>query len=75
MTEHRDVFAPCLKQKNRVQLNHSEETKTALKLLKESGQAPTEDKLKKLLQEKLLDEEKHLKELPNFTSQADFALQ
>ena len=44
-------------------------------MLKDSDQVPDEDKLKHLLKEQILTKEKHVKELPNFTSQADFALQ
>ena len=71
MIKDRDVFAPCLKLKNKIQLLPDAD---AIALLRRSEQnITTEEKLKELIRAKLR-EEMNLRELPNFTSQADFAL-
>ena len=71
MIKDRDVFAPCLKLKNKIQLQPDA---SAIALLRRSEQnITTEEKLKEIIHSKLR-EEMNLKELPNFTSQVDFAL-
>ena len=73
MKKDQDIFAPCLKPKNKVILHQNKDSK-ASRLLKDSEVASTEEKLKELIHTKLR-EEHNLKELPNFTCQVDFALQ
>lgn len=46
MIEHRDVFAPCLKHKNKIVLRAD---KHAATLLKNSETASTEEKLRELI--------------------------
>ena len=70
MVEHKDIFAPCLKLKNKVVLRHDKEVAN---LLKQSENTSTSEKLKSLIMGKLK-EEVTMREMPNFTCQADFAL-
>ena len=71
MIKDRDIFAPCLKLKNKIQLQPDA---SAIALLRRSEQnITTEEKLKEIIHSKLR-EEMNLRELPNFTSQVDFGL-
>ena len=70
MIKDSDVIAPCLKHRNKVYFRPHSDT---LAQLKRSENANTDDKLGELIKSNLHSETNEPL-LPNFTSQADFAM-
>ena len=70
MIQNKDVFAPCLKLKNKVVIHKD---KKIAEILQQSETFSTDTKLREVVLSKLK-EECNLKKLPNFTCQADFGI-